>query len=123
MPSFRVGSCRSDLPTKTKPCSVLKCPTFAEDKVTLANADCLYVLKNMQDKTAALVVIDPPYGGHTHNQQGWDVAWSDEEWKDILRETYRVLIPGGHVVVFSSGKSTIDINSAYIGAHKQLFGK
>ena len=117
-------SCGTEYTTKTKPCSgVLKCPTFTKDNVTLANADCLYVLKHMQDKTAALVVIDPPYGGHTHNQQGWDVAWSDEERKDILRETYRVLIPGGHVVVFSSGKSTLDINMAYIGAHKQLFGK
>ena len=113
---------RSGFKTKTHSV-VLKCPTFTKDNVTLANADCLYVLKRMNDKTAALVVIDPPYGGHTHNQQGWDIAWSDEEWKDILRETYRVLIPAGHVVVFSSGKSTLDINMAYIGAYKQLFGK
>ena len=117
-------SCDTEFTTKTKTHDVvLKCPTFIKDNVTLANADCLYVLKHMQDKTAALVVIDPPYGGHTHNQQGWDIAWSDEEWKNILRETYRVLIPGGHVVVFSSGKSTLDINMAYIGAYKQLFGK
>ena len=117
-------SCDTEFTTKTKTHTVdLKCPTFTKDNVTLANADCLYVLKRMQDKTAALVVIDPPYGGHTHNQQGWDIAWSDEEWKDILRETYRVLMPAGHVVVFSSGKSTLDINMAYIGAYKQLFGK
>jgi hypothetical protein len=117
-------SCDTEFTTKTKTHGVvLKCPTFIKDNVTLANADCLYVFTNMQDKTAALVVIDPPYGGHTHNQQGWDIAWSDEEWKDILRETYRVLMPAGHVVVFSSGKSTLDINMAYIGAYKQLFGK
>ena len=118
--TYLSDSCDTEIKTHSV---ILKCPSFTKDKVTLANADCLYVLKNMQDKTAALVVIDPPYGGHTHNQQGWDIAWSDEEWKDILRETYRVLMPAGHVVVFSSGKSTLDINMAYIGAYKQLFGK
>ena len=118
--TYLSDSCDTEIKTHSV---ILKCPSFTKDNVTLANADCLYVLKNMQDKTAALVVIDPPYGGHTHNQQGWDIAWSDEEWKDILRETYRVLMPAGHVVVFSSGKSTLDINMAYIGAYKQLFGK
>ena len=55
-------SCVTEFTTKTKTHGVvLNCPTYTKDNVTLANADCLYVLKRMQDKTAALVVIDPPY--------------------------------------------------------------
>ena len=119
-----IDSFATEFTTKTKPWSgVFECPTFTQDNVTLANADCLYVLKNMQDKSAALVIIDPPYGGHTHNQQGWDIAWSVEEWTNILKETYRILVPAGHVIVFSSGKSTRKINNSFIEAYERIFRK
>ena len=88
----------------------LPLPLYADEDTTLLKADCKRVLKKMEDKSVALIIVDPPYGGHTHNQQSWDVAWSDEEWTEIIREAYRVLIPGGHMIVFSSGKSTLDIN-------------
>jgi site-specific DNA-methyltransferase (adenine-specific) len=83
--------------------------------------DCLTALKALPDKSVALVVADPPYGGHTHNQQTWDVAWSDQEWIAIIREVYRVLIVGGHMIVFSSGKSTLDINYSIVDGYKTLF--
>lgn len=96
---------------------------FSSKSTSLVNANCKDVLKMMEDKTVALIIIDPPYGGHTHNQQTWDIAWSDEEWIQILREVFRVLIPGGHMIVFSSGKSTLDINECIIRGYKTLFKK
>ena len=96
---------------------------FSDGGTSLVNANCKEVLKMTKDKSVALIIIDPPYGGHTHNQQTWDIAWSDEEWTEILREVFRVLIPGGHMIVFSSGKSTIDINASIIGGYKTLFKK
>lgn len=96
---------------------------FSDGNTSLVNANCKDALKAMQDKSIALIIIDPPYGGHTHNQQTWDIAWSDEEWTEILREVFRVLIPGGHMIVFSSGKSTFDINASIIGGYKTLFKK
>mgnify|MGYP001967692974 CR=1 FL=1 len=96
---------------------------FSDGGTSLVNASCKEALKAMPGESVALVITDPPYGGHTHNQQAWDVAWSDEEWKEILREVFRVLLPGGHMVVFSSGKSTLKINASIIGGHKTLFKK
>ena len=101
----------------------LPLPLYADEDTTLLKADCKRVLKKMEDKSVALIIVDPPYGGHTHNQQSWDVAWSDEEWTEIIRESYRVLIPGGHMIVFSSGKSTLDINMSIINAYRTLFSK
>lgn len=98
-------------------------PHFADGDITLIKADCKAVLKKMSDKSVALIIVDPPYGGHTHNQQAWDVAWTDDEWTEIVREAYRVLIPAGHMIVFSSGKSTLDINMSIIDAHRTLFRK
>ena len=102
---------------------VLDCQQYSRKDITFVNADCLTALKALPDKSVALVVADPPYGGHTHNQQTWDVAWSDEEWIAIIREVYRVLIVGGHMIVFSSGKSTLDINYSIVDGYKTLFKK
>lgn len=93
------------------------------DSIKLRNADCKEVLKLTKDRSVALIIVDPPYGGHTHNQNDWDVAWSDEEWIEIVREVYRVLVPGGHMIVFSSGKSTLDINMSIVAGYKTLFKK
>ena len=101
----------------------LQLPKFVNEDTYLVNADCKHVLKAMQDKSVALIIVDPPYGGHTHNQQSWDVAWSDKEWEEIILEVYRVLIPGGHMIVFSSGKSTLDINMSIVNAYRTLFSK
>lgn len=97
--------------------------TIADDDIVFVNADCQRVLAKMKDTSVTLIIIDPPYGGHTHNQQTWDVAWSDDEWVDIIREVYRILVPGGHMIVFSSGKSTLDINMSIIDGYKMLFKK
>ena len=102
---------------------VLDCQQYSRKDITFVNADCLTALKALPDKSVALVIADPPYGGHTHNQQTWDVAWSDQEWMAIIREVYRVLIVGGHMIVFSSGKSTLDINYSIVDGYKTLFKK
>ena len=47
----------------------LPLPLCADEDTTLLKADCKRVLKKMEDKSVALIIVDPPYGGHTHNQQ------------------------------------------------------
>jgi len=101
----------------------LTCDQFTHGDITLANVDCKKGLKMMPTKSVALILIDPPYGGQTHNQRDWDIAWSDDEWIEIIREVYRILSPGGHMIVFSSGKTTMDINSSIINGYKTLFKK
>ena len=45
----------------------LPLPVFSDEDTTLLNADCKRVLNTMQDRSVALIIVDPPYGGHTHN--------------------------------------------------------
>ena len=52
----------------------------------MINAHCLDVLKKMKDKSVSAIIIDPPYGAQTHNQNVWDIAWSSELWQEIVKE-------------------------------------
>ena len=49
----------------------IDCQQYSRKDTTFVNTDCLTALKALPDKSVALVVTDPPYGGHTHNQQTW----------------------------------------------------
>eukprot|EP00966_Prymnesium_polylepis_P252369 5834532-Prymnesium_polylepis.1 len=77
----------------------------------MTNADCLDTLKRMEDKSVSAFIIDPPYGAQTHGQNVWDIAWTSEFWQQIVNECFRVLIKGGHMVVFASGKTIFDIHT------------
>ena len=76
----------------------------------LINADCLDALKGIKDNSVTAILIDPPYGAQTQNKKPWDIAWSAMFWKDITTECFRILVKGGHMVVFSGGKTVFDIH-------------
>ena len=89
----------------------------------MINAHCLDVLKKIKNKSVSAIIIDPPYGAQTHNQNIWDIAWSSELWQDIVKECFRVLVKGGHMVVFSSGKTFRKIDNKIFDAYETLFGE
>ena len=87
----------------------------------MINAHCLDVLKKMKDKTVSAIIIDPPYGAQTHSQNVWDIAWSSELWQEIVKECFRVLVKGGHMVVFASGKTIFDIHMNIASGYQTTF--
>ena len=87
----------------------------------MINAHCLDVLKKMKDKSVSAIIIDPPYGAQTHNQNVWDIAWSSELWQEIVKECFRVLVKGGHMVVFASGKTIFDIHMNIASGYQTTF--
>ena len=98
----------------------------------LLHGDSLEVLRRMPDNSVHAVVTDPPYGlGQTTPEQVAECmsAWArGESWKpkgrgfmgkewdawvpapDLWREVLRVLMPGGHALVFA-GSRTQDLMS------------
>ncbi len=64
----------------------------------LFNSDCLEVLKSRKSLSVDAIVTDPPYGINVFGND-WDASLPSEE---ILRECFRVLKPGGHILAFSS---------------------
>ena len=87
----------------------------------MINAHCLDVLKKMKDKSISAIIIDPPYGAQTHNQNVWDISWSFELWQEIVKECFRVLVKGGHMVVFASGKTIFDIHMNILLGYQTAF--
>lgn len=112
-------------------------PYYTDTHFTLYQADCLDVLTTLPDNSIDAVVTDPPYGLSNHSIEevleclrawiageeyrprkgksgfmgkGWD-AWvpGPEIWK----ECYRVLKPGGHMLVFA-GTRSMDLMSMAI---------
>ena len=75
----------------------------------------------MKSKSVALIVIDPPYGAQTHGKKSWDVAWTFDFWKRVVNECFRVLVKGGHIVVFSSGKTIFDIHNNIALSYRDIF--
>lgn len=68
-------------------------PTFV-----VHNANCLDILKTMEDNSIDSICTDPPYGLNMMNK-GWDKVLPDPAiWKECLR----VLKPGGHMVAFGA---------------------
>jgi len=70
-------------------------PTFV-----VLNANCLDVLKTMEDNSIDSICTDPPYGLNFMNK-GWDKVLPDPA---IWKECFRVLKPGGHMVAFGAPK-------------------
>jgi len=73
--------------------------------VQLILGDCLEVMRELPDESVDAVVTDPPAGislmgrewdHHKGGRDAW-VAWMTE----VMRECYRLLKPGGHVVCWA----------------------
>ena len=102
----------------------LECSVASEPNETcvLANADCKVVLPHIPSQTAHVVIIDPPYGNQTQNNNEWDIAWTRDDWNEIVEHVFRVLKPGGHFIVFSAGKTLFDMHAYVQAAFKSAFG-
>jgi len=73
--------------------------------IKLMQGDCLERMKEIADCSVDLTVTSPPYDS-LRSYNGNNVLWSDEVWKEVLRELYRITALGG-VVVWVVGDATI----------------
>lgn len=72
----------------------------------ICNEDCRETMKKMPNDVIDLVVTSPPYDNlRTYNKE-IDKIWNEEIWKEIIKELYRVIKPGG-IVVWVIGDATI----------------
>ena len=71
-------------------------------RAQVVHGDCLALIKTLPDNCVDSVVTDPPYE-YSMMAAKWDstgIAFSVELW----REAWRVLKPGGHMVVFGADR-------------------
>ena len=85
------------------------------DQYEIALGTCLTLLASIAASSVAAVICDPPYGNTKgsstsdgYNRQ-WDVAWSRAMWQDTMAHFWRVLQPGGHLLLFCQGQLGIDL--------------
>ena len=69
-------------------------------KATLRKGCCKRKLMHFKDASVKLFCIDPPYEMTKHK---WDKKWSQADWQVILQHAWRVLAPGGRLVMFGKG--------------------
>lgn len=67
------------------------------DNLTLLFGDCLERMKEISDNSIDLTVTSPPYDD-LRSYNGNNKLWSDEVWKKVIVELYRVTKPGCAVV-------------------------
>lgn len=91
------------------------------ENTLLVRSDCKRVLATIPNKSVNVIIIDPPYGAQTQNNNEWDIAWTQSDWDAIVSEVFRVLMPGGHFVVFSGGKTLFTIHAQIHMAYKTAF--
>ena len=91
------------------------------DRCFMVHADCGVVLPTLSSNSVNVVIADPPYGGQTQNNNDWDIPWTQEKWNEVVADVFRVLLPGGHFVVFASGKTTFTIFNRIMFAYKSDF--
>ena len=77
-------------------------------KIDLQNKDCLGFLRELEDDSIDMVVVDPPYFQIVKNS--WDNQWASEQeyldWCDKwTRECFRVLKPGRCFYVWGTTKT------------------
>ena len=83
------------------------------DKITLINGDCFDYMRTLPDNAFSLAVVDPPYskangnvertGGTWAAKYGtsirdWDIAPSDEYFKELFRVSRNQIIWGGAII-------------------------
>ena len=76
------------------------------DKIELLQGNCLELLKTLNDNSIDLTVTSPPYDNlRTYNDN--NKHWSEQVWKDVIKDLYRITKKGG-VVVWIVGDATIN---------------
>jgi len=72
----------------------------------IIHSDCIDYLANIENNTADMILIDPPYGVNFKNNFYNDSAdFVKEESKKWLKELYRVLKDNCHCYIFTGTKS------------------
>ena len=72
----------------------------------LINGDCLHEIKSVPHNSIDLTVTSPPYDNlRTYN--GNNATWSEEVWREVISQIYRVTVDGG-VVVWIVGDATLN---------------
>lgn len=84
---------------------------WTKDGISLINGDCMEYLRSLPDNAFDLAVVDPPYskaGGNVGRTGGtwaakygtsirdWDIAPSDEYFKELFRVSRNQIIWGGN---------------------------
>ena len=76
-------------------------PLHERSGVRIFHADCLEVLRELEDASVHAVVTDPPYGISFMGKR-WDY---DVPSVEIWAECLRVLKPGGHLLAFAGTRT------------------
>ena len=75
------------------------------DTITCGN--CIDIMHNMPDNCIDMCITSPPYDTLRSYNNNVDKTWNDDVWKEILRQLYKIIKPGG-VVVWVVGDSTVN---------------
>ena len=124
-----VGFLRSSLSHKEKK----KHLTLRFGKKTRRLARCPFAIKSKMPPSSTPTVwtyspslrasLSPPssstrrMAAQTHNQQDWDKMWSAEVWNVVVSQVFRILMPGGHLVVFASGNTVFEMRQRILDAY------
>lgn len=92
---------------------------FCEGPVDLMLGNCLERLDEIDDETVDLTVTSPPYDNLRSYNGGAD-AWSENVWRGVLAELYRVTKEGG-VVVWIVADATIKRSETGTSFKQALF--
>lgn len=66
--------------------------------ITLYNGDCIQLLKQIPDEVIDMVITSPPYCmGKAYEDPHDDIETFKKQHKDIFKDIYRILKPGGSV--------------------------
>ena len=77
---------------------------YRQPGIRLINGDCREVMKDLSDNSIDLVVTSPPYDD-LRTYEG-ECEWNFEVFKEVAKELWRVMKPGG-VIVWVIGDSTV----------------
>jgi DNA modification methylase len=67
------------------------------------NSDCLFIIKEIENNSVDLVILDPPYNV---NAAEWDNIPNYIEWmQEIIKESFRVLKPNGSLYLWGMTKN------------------
>lgn len=89
--------------------------------VELLHMDCVGAMQSMAPGIIDLTVTSPPYD-NLRNYNGGVDAWSDDVWKAVIAELYRVTATGG-VVVWVVGDATVKGSESGTSFKQALYAK